>query len=898
MNTKIGTSFGLALLMVIGVIATMFAMGTLTPKPASAAIGVVTTVVSPTTAGATGQYTITVTGVSGGAGITAIPVGGTLTVTFGSKFTVPSSIAASAVKLKASVISGGTGTGAAGRLNSASAITVDGRAVTITVPDMDSSTGTGDDGIGSSTGTGADVVITFTQSAGIVNPNVYQDAQTAASTTGTLTVKSSADTTAITSSLTAISKNSKFTPTTAARGATVTVTGTGFNTSCDDCKIRLSPQNGTAPTTGAGGVAFNGSGTIDSSGVFAGTILLSSSTKAGGYVWITDKRGISEVSTTAFVQKAGATPTSTTSKPGSTVTVNLVDFEPADTITGVANVTIGAIAAENATSPGITAIPGTGSTTSLVPFKFKIPASIGEGVHRVNFNLATKDASFDLTIGLRSITVTPATAVPGQSITLSGTGYDSSSGTIAAGALTMKAGAVTTQASVNLAAITIDNTGAWSYATTFPYFETTSGSGITDGNTIVFTATDSDSLVGVSDTSFARTTKSVTLSPTTISPGGALTVTVAGFTADNGTVADQDAKFTVTMADAQTGGNAITLTGTSIFPIGSDGTGTGIVTIPTSGTGVDAGTKYITVTDNYTTVGVTVAGTRNGADTPTTNNSKQVSVKIPKGTVTVTPLSASTGNTITITGTGYPPSTTASALTIGGADAMPSGGIITDADGAYTQIVEVPAATTGGSLTPGTQIIETTVGAITGSTTLFSTPNPTITISPGEAAVEETITITGTGFNSLGTVTSLLIGSASALPSPAPRATRNGDITALVTVPLLNAGSYTVTMSNASAFSGSATFTATAAKAPVAANTDNTETVFAVVIANDDNLVRVWRFNNADQSWSFFDPRAAFSAANTLVKTGAGDIVWVSVLAEEPFQGGTLFAGWSLIVLK
>jgi hypothetical protein len=229
---------------------------------------------------------------------------------------------------------------------------------------------------------------------------------------------------------------------------------------------------------------------------------------------------------------------------------------------------------------------------------------------------------------------------------------------------------------------------------------------------------------------------------------------------------------------------------------------------------------------------------------------------------------------------------------------MPTGGIITDAAGGYTQIVEVPAATTGGSLTPGTQIISTTVGAITGSSTEFSTPNPTITIVPAEAAVEETVTITGEGFNSLGTVTSLNIGSASALPSPAPRASRNGEITAEVTVPLLNAGSYTVTMANASAFSASATFTATAAKAVVASTADNTEVIFADVIANDDNLVRVWRFSNADQSWAFFDPRPAFAAANTLAKTGAGDIVWVNVTAEEAFQGGTLFPGWNLISLN
>jgi len=253
---------------------------------------------------------------------------------------------------------------------------------------------------------------------------------------------------------------------------------------------------------------------------------------------------------------------------------------------------------------------------------------------------------------------------------------------------------------------------------------------------------------------------------------------------------------------------------------------------------------------------------------------------------------------VTITGTGFPPLTTASALTIGAANAMPTAGIITDINGSYTQLVEVPAATTGGSLTPGTQIISTTVGAITGSSTLFSTPSPTITISPAEASVEDTVTITGLGFNSLQTVTTLDIGSASAIPSPAPRASRNGTITTDITIPLLNAGSYTVTVSNGGSFSGSATFTAIAAKVVVASTADDTSVIFADVIANDDNLVRVWRFSNADQSWSFFDPRPAFEAANTLAKTGAGDIVWVNVNTEETFQSGTLFPGWNLISLK
>jgi hypothetical protein len=82
---------------------------------------------------------------------------------------------------------------------------------------MDTTTGTGDQGIGSSTGTGADFVITFTQGAGIVNPKAAQDAQTAADseddgTKGALTVTSNAETshTAIRSAMTEITSFTKF----------------------------------------------------------------------------------------------------------------------------------------------------------------------------------------------------------------------------------------------------------------------------------------------------------------------------------------------------------------------------------------------------------------------------------------------------------------------------------------------------------------------------------------------------------------------------------------------------------------------------------------------------------------------------------------------------------------
>jgi len=227
----------------------MFAMGMLTPKPASAAgLGEIDVAITPATAYSNGQFTIAVSGTTSGTGITAIPVGGTITVTFGSKFTVPSSIATSAIKLKATVVSGGTAQ-QPGYLNDPSVVTVSGRAVTITVPDMDTnSTGNGDQAIAAhgDAGVGATYTITFTQAAGILNPKLAQDAN--ALTTGTLSVKSSTDTTAVDAvTQTAITSFSKFSPTTGKRAAEIAITGGGFTASCDDCKIRLNPPKHHSP---------------------------------------------------------------------------------------------------------------------------------------------------------------------------------------------------------------------------------------------------------------------------------------------------------------------------------------------------------------------------------------------------------------------------------------------------------------------------------------------------------------------------------------------------------------------------------------------------------------------------------------------------------------------------
>ena len=75
--------------------------------------------------------------------------------------------------------------------------------------------------------------------------------------------------------------------------------------------------------------------------------------------------------------------------------------------------------------------------------------------------------------------------------------------------------------------------------------------------------------------------------------------------------------------------------------------------------------------------------------------------------------------------------------------------------------------------------------------------------------------------------------------------------------------------------------------------------VFKYLI-RDGILLTVWRYDNATQSWSLFDPSlpTEMTELNDLTEVGRGDIVWLNLSKPEFFQGKDLVAGWNLISLK
>ena len=68
----------------------------------------------------------------------------------------------------------------------------------------------------------------------------------------------------------------------------------------------------------------------------------------------------------------------------------------------------------------------------------------------------------------------------------------------------------------------------------------------------------------------------------------------------------------------------------------------------------------------------------------------------------------------------------------------------------------------------------------------------------------------------------------------------------------------------------------------------------AALIANDNNLVRVWQFDASMQNeapdfgWSLYDPRPLFADANTIEMVEGGEFYWINVQNEQTAMlGGT-----------
>lgn len=848
-------SFGLALMLVMGVFAAMLALGTFSASNVGAdhdSSGTTVTAVSaraiPNTPGDPTKMTfifdLPITG--GTIGVPLNALADVIKIEFDDDVTVPPVLDRNTITITASRIT----LGAAGVTNNVTGsfvvtpldVTVelvggpprDQPLVTLTVPDMDPSTNA--PALNSIAGSVSGAAITrvtviFRQSAGILNPTESQDGG------GSFSVEvQTTDDGGDTELNYVIPRTIELSANSGERGKTITVIGKGFEDGTTATIWRDSNEDGTRDAT----EIDLATALVGSDNTFTATFVLSNPPFVVGLGdrLTDDPVGLPVEGTSNALNaidgednridhrdaaydknvrdlcarfednpqsclstidlQGGIFITPSTAAVGDTVQITLQDWAIDTLITDFSRREIG--------TQTVVPIP-IGATTDgngEVTFDFVVPNGVLTGVVTLTFDAGPGSTETkDMTITGAVLTLTPTTVVPNQSVTIVGRGYS------------------------NAATI----------------------------NDLVGTVADS-SVISIS--------------------GSTLNLKAAGGTTRT---ARFNANATVT---TDNGGN---WSANLVLPINSVTTSTGVHTLK--------------IQDSLGREGV-------------------IDLNISPRTLTLDPVESRIGSFVTVTGTGFPADNTAT-----GADAVPSVSILyTVGNTSRTVATFTPdaAGNLSGSFKvpldagiPSTNSVRAqfTCPANTGCTTVTTSashevPRAVVTIDPNEGPSGTPITISGVGFRSFSTVSLLEIGGIDVRPAPVPSTDDQGNFPATFIVPQLNTGAQSV-VAQVGNTTASASFTVTEAAvvptpSPLLGPTAPAE-AFAALIANNDNLLRVWHFDPATQNvgpdfgWFLYDPRPVFAAANTVTEIAGGKFYWINVRENQTAlvcgATKTLFAGWN-----
>lgn len=648
------TSIAFRLLMVVAM--SVAAIGSLLPIGKASALSDVTAVaLNPVTAGTATQVTLTFTTAATVAANT-----GTVTVTFPAGYTVPAAIGRANITL---ITAFNVGAGTVGIPASPGVDPVIiGRAITFTVPDVDSVTAAAQ-GIG--IGAGHQLIIGV--GAGILTPATGGTAATYA-----ISIATSSEALGLTAGV-AIRRSLSLSPTSGVRAATSTLSGRGFTantgiTAWIDNGVGGGVaadgiQNGTEPTLtpGIGGPVVGADGTFSfvftvdtiNFGAGANVIQARDGTAASGGFEV--NLGAGPAAGTTFTVLANITPSPATPTRGQALSLILADF-PAATVIGA--VTIGGVA--HAGYAGTTSATGALTSTSAVL------GTVPLGVQTVSVTVGATTRTTTVTITGAPMTASSTTVVGGQSVTISGTGF-TIGGAATIGAGTMTFGGILLSAAQQ-PVVAIANGGNWVASVTIPVNATSVIAGSYD-----LIATDTGLRTGV--ITLTVPARAVTVTPASGPRNSVVNVAGSGFPA-NDTITLTHGGIGVGSAASSANGS---FTASFQVPLAA--------LIPSTNTVLAASAAAVTA-------GTTA--TRSGTHA------------VPSPSITVSPTSAAPGTLITVTGLNFPAFVPVSALVIGPAAVLPATPPTTDGTGTFTAVgILVPL------VAPGDQAIIATAGGTT-----------------------------------------------------------------------------------------------------------------------------------------------------------------------------------------
>jgi hypothetical protein len=301
--------------------------------------------------------------------------------------------------------------------------------------------------------------------------------------------------------------------------------------------------------------------------------------------------------------------------------------------------------------------------------------------------------------------------------------------------------------------------------------------------------------------------------------------------------------------------------------------------------------------------------------TDTQGRSGSVVLSMAPRVLTMTPASGRVGTRVQIEGSGFPAdnravgSETTSTVSIEYSEGAIPRIVVTltpDGSGNIRGWFTVPL----GAGIPSTNAVRATFEVddeITVTTSgVHEVPRAGITLDKESGPAGTIVTVTGQGFKRYTTVEKIHFGTLDVRSGFGLSTDGVGGFEATILVPGANTGAQAVTVEVGDT-TASATFTVSedvivATPEPAAAPMPPADAL-AALVANENNLVRVWQFDASMQNeapdfgWSLYDPRPLFADANTIEMVESGKFYWINVQNEQTAMLGgkqrTLYAGWN-----
>ena len=357
-------------------------------------------------------------------------------------------------------------------------------------------------------------------------------------------------------------------------------------------------------------------------------------------------------------------------------------------------------------------------------------------------------------------------------------------------------------------------------------------------------------------------------------------------------------------------GERVTINGSGFDPNRTVGFNSDIVKVTVSGKDVKerVGTFDIVTGGGVTfsvTVPINTSAIRDGDNTVKVEawdgRIGTAKLSIPEATITLDPTEGRRGTSVGVTGTGFIANELVLVTYGSTGDASKDtrvGSALADSRGNIDLSFDVPASAQIGKeekVTAEARVTVDNVEVVVDAQATHTTPEAVVTADPSDASPGDSITISGANLPLHSNVSELKIGDTDVTPSPKPLTDGNGSFSATVTVPQLELGNETITVKMGEAtYSGPIKIVAESA---IPAPTDPAE-VFADLV-EAGRLARVWYQDRATQDWTFYDPDPAFASFNRLNEVSSGQVVTIIITDGEPipFQGETLYQGSNSIAL-